>query len=164
MSKFNKQDVNKQIQLFRDAMRTMHIKKLAPDAIIPSKATDGSAGYDLYSYGSGSIDAGSQLLVDTKIAIAIPNEYCGFIWSRSGLSVKNGIETGAGVIDSDYRGELKVVLHNHSTTPFIFTKGTRIAQLVIAPLPKIIVNEVAEFDESKQTERGGGGFGSTGLF
>lgn len=153
-----------QTQIMKDVMRTMSVKKLAPDAIVPTKATEGSAGYDIYAYGSGVIPANSQALIDTKIAVSIPSGYGGFIWSRSGLSVKNSIETGAGVIDCDYRGEVKVVLHNYSNTPFTFEKGMRIAQLVIAPVPKINVIEVKKFDESKQNERGDGGFGSTGLF
>lgn len=161
MSCLNKPTPNKQTY---NKMLTLSVKKLALDAIIPLKATDGSAGYDLYAYESGVIPANSQTIVDTKIAVAIPKGFGGFIWARSGLSVKNCIETGAGVIDCDYRGEIKVVLYNHSNTQFAFAKGMRIAQLVIVPLPDIIVNEVAKFDESKQNERGAGGFGSTGLY
>lgn len=141
-------------------MTSIPVKKLEPDAILPTRATAGSAGYDLYSYQDGILLSGCQVLISTKIAMEIPNGYCGLIWPRSGLSVKKGIETGAGVIDSDYRGEVCVVLHNHSNETFIFKKGMRIAQLLITPIATPIILEIDSLNESK---RGDGGFGSTGL-
>ena len=135
------------------------VKKLEPDAKLPSRATTGSAGYDLYSYDDGMILPGCQALVSTKIAMKIPDGYCGLIWSRSGLSVKHGIETGAGVIDSDYRKDIGVVLHNLSNIPFNYTKGMRIAQLLITPIltPNIVCDDAVDFDDTKR-----GGYGSTG--
>jgi dUTP pyrophosphatase len=137
------------------------IKKLEPDAKLPTRATSGSAGYDLYSYDDGKISPGCQVLVSTKIAMKIPDGYCGLIWSRSGLSVKHGIETGAGVIDSDYRKDVGVVLHNLSNTTFNYTKGMRIAQLLITPIltPNIVCEDPDEFDDTKR-----GGYGSTGTY
>ena len=135
------------------------IKKLEPDAKLPTRATPGSAGYDLYSYDNGTISPGCQVLVSTKIAMKIPDGYCGLIWTRSGLSVKHGIETGAGVIDSDYRKDVGVVLHNLSNTSFNYTKGMRIAQLLITPILtlNIVCEDTDTFDDTKR-----GGYGSTG--
>jgi dUTP pyrophosphatase len=137
------------------------IKKLEPDAKLPTRATPGSAGYDLYSYDDGMISPGCQVLVSTKIAMKIPDGYCGLIWPRSGLSVRHGIETGAGVIDSDYRKDVGVVLHNLSNTSFNYTKGMRIAQLLITPIltPNIVCEDTDEFDDTKR-----GGYGSTGTY
>jgi dUTP pyrophosphatase len=139
----------------------LKIKKLEPDAIIPTKGTPGAAGYDLYSYEVGYILPRSHVMVSTKISMEIPDGYCGLIWSRSGLSVKNGIETGAGVIDADYRNEVKIVLHNHSTKPFKYEKGMRIAQILIMP---IISPDIEVIEQHTETTRGEGGFGSTGLY
>jgi dUTP pyrophosphatase len=137
------------------------IKKLEPDAKLPTRATSGSAGYDLYSYDDGKISPGCQVLVSTKIAMKIPADYCGLIWPRSGLSVKHGIETGAGVIDSDYRKDVGVVLHNLSNTTFNYTKGMRIAQLLITPIltPDIVCEDTDDFDNTNR-----GGYGSTGTY
>lgn len=134
-------------------MTTLKIVKLAEDAKLPTRATCGSAGYDLYSYDEGVILPGSQVLVSTKIAIAIPEGYCGLIWSRSGLSVKNGIETGAGVIDSDYRKDVGVVLHNFSRSPFSYKKGMRIAQILITSVAAPTICEVNTFDEANEAHK-----------
>jgi deoxyuridine 5'-triphosphate nucleotidohydrolase len=110
------------------------VKKLSDEATIPTRATGGSAGYDLYAHSSGEIKARTHGIVDTKIAMLIPKNNCGLIWPRSGFSAKHGIETGAGVIDSDYTGEIKVILHNHSDTIFKYEQGMRIAQILIQPV------------------------------
>ena len=140
------------------------VKKLSDNAHIPTIQTSGSAGYDLYSSIDGNIAENSRGLVSTDIIVKIPKNHCGLIWPRSGYSVKNGIETGAGVIDSDYEGEIKVLLHNHGNRNFEYTVGMRIAQLLIVPIatPNIIeVNEI--IPESDPNSRGTGGFGSTGM-
>tara|TARA_B110000238_G_C15974103_1_gene373066 strand:+ start:219 stop:650 length:432 start_codon:yes stop_codon:yes gene_type:complete len=139
------------------------IKKLASDSVIPTKGSLDSAGYDLYAYDDGSILPSSHSLISTKISMQIPKNYCGLIWSRSGLSSKHGIETGAGVIDCDYTGEIKVILHNHSSKIFYYTKNMRIAQIIITPYssPEIIILD--ETENHNESKRGDGGFGSTGL-
>lgn len=138
----------------------LQIAKVYDDAKVPTRGTPGSAGLDLYSYENGTILPRSRDTVDTGIRMKIPEHYCGMIWPRSGLSAKNGIETGAGLIDSDYTGSIMVILHNHTDIPFNFTKGMRIAQIVIMPYLSPEIEVVDKLDESK---RGEGGFGSTGL-
>jgi dUTP pyrophosphatase len=130
-----------------------------PNAIVPTRKTAGSVGYDLYSIGTFTLKAHSRKLIPTGIIIEFIHPYYGLIKSRSGLSVHNGIEAGAGVIDTDYRGEIHVLLHNFSNVDYEIIRGERIAQMLI-----LIMNEV-EFEVSQSadiTERGFGGFGSTG--
>jgi dUTP pyrophosphatase len=134
---------------------SLTIKKLACNAIIPTRATSGSAGYDLYAYTSGEIKARSRMIVDTKITMFFPKNHCGLIWPRSGLSAKHGIETGAGVIDSDYTGEIKVILHNHSDVVFKYESGMRIAQILIqnvVELKEIDTPELKEIDTPELKE------------
>jgi dUTP pyrophosphatase len=141
---------------------TVKYKKLSPDAILPSYGTEFSAGADIYALCSEpvTIEAGKTVLVHTGIALAIPDGFVGLIYARSGLASKKGLAPAnkVGVIDSDYRGEIMVALHNHSEQSVMIEQGDRIAQLVIAPY------YTARFEESdlSDTERGGGGFGSTG--
>jgi dUTP pyrophosphatase len=141
----------------------LKIKKLEDDALIPTRGTIDSAGYDLYSYDDGMILPFEQSLISTKISMQIPKNFCGLIWSRSGLSSKYGIETGAGVIDCDYTGEIKIILHNNSSKKFYYTKGMRIAQIIITPYisPKIII--LNNDQEHPKSNRGNNGFGSTGI-
>jgi len=145
-----------------DSADILLVKKLHPDAKLPMRQTTGSAGYDLYSLTDGIIIANSRLLIKTGIAIKLPSGTYGRIASRSGLSVKKGIEVGAGVIDEDYRYDVGVLLHNHGDTPFVFDKHTRIAQLIITPIVTPDVEEITEFEEDFENNRTGG-FGSTGL-
>ena len=134
--------------------------KTTANAIIPKKKSQGAAGYDIYCLDDIHIEPRSNRKCQTGISVTIPKGYEGKVSSRSGLSVDHMIECGAGVIDSDYRGEIGVVLYNHSDSPFEIEKGSRIAQLVIHKiLEDEIVEEVLEMNE---TERGSGGFGSTG--
>lgn len=130
-------------------------------ATTPTKGSALAAGYDLYASEDAVISAQGQGLVATDISIIVPIGTYGRVAPRSGLAVKHGISTGAGVIDADYRGEVKIVLFNHSTKDFEIKTGDRIAQLV---LEKIINAEIVEItqDELDATERGEGGFGSTG--
>lgn len=143
----------------------LKIKKLNENAVIPEMATSGSAGMDLRACITEDIiiNPGQRALISTGLAIALEsNAYVAYIYARSGLAVKSGITLAncVGVIDSDYRGELKVGLVNISDKPFTVSNGERIAQLVIAP---VIVPEVVEVDELDETERAAGGFGSTGI-
>lgn len=135
------------------------IKKLAKDAILPTRANKGDAGCDLYSYEDATIEAYSKVVVGTKIAIKFPTGHYGKISSRSGLSAKNSIEVGAGTVDIAYTGEIRVVLYNHSDTPYTVKKGDRIAQLILI---KISTPDIVEVEELDVTERGAGGFGSSG--
>ncbi len=137
------------------------LKKLDPRAIVPTHGTSASAGADLYALEAVTVPAGETVLVHTGIALAIPEGYAGFIYARSGLATKSGLAPAnkVGVIDADYRGEIMVALHNHSATPRTVEAGERVAQLVVAPFLR---TEFSLCDSLDDTERGAGGFGSTG--
>ncbi len=136
------------------------VKLLSKEATVPTKAHKSDAGWDLYASGlSQLIVPHKRKLVSTDISIAIPDGYCGLIWPRSGLSVKKGIGVLAGVIDSGYRGEIKVCLLNTSDTLAHIHPGDRIAQLIIQKVEDIEFLEVDKLDDS---DRGDGGFGSSG--
>ncbi len=144
-------------------MKINMIKK-RNNAIIPNRATEGSAGLDLYACIDEDIilKAGESKLVPTGIAVELPtNEMAAFIYARSGLSTKFGVTlaNGVGVVDSDYRGEIFVGLINLSTNDYIIKKNERIAQMIIMPICNVSIVEV---DKLKETTRGDGGFGSTG--
>ena len=144
---------------------TINVKRTNPYSILPRYATAGAAGMDLSACLMEEtlvLEPGQRALVPTGIAIALPSaDYVALIFARSGLGVKHGIalSNGVGVIDSDYRGELKVGLTNLSDTPYTIQPGDRVAQLAILPVTQPTVVQVAELDE---TDRGTGGFGSTG--
>jgi dUTP pyrophosphatase len=138
---------------------TLLVKRLNEHATLPARGSPLAAGYDLSSSEDVSIPKGTRGLVGTGIAFTVPHETYGRIAPRSGLAVKKGIQVGAGVIDRDYTGEVKVVLFNHGDEDFVIKKGDRIAQLIIE---KIEMPEVKLVDELLVTERGEGGFGSTG--
>ena len=145
-------------------MTTLKMKKVRPGANIPKRATPGSAGLDLCACTDEPtvLKAGERTVIPTGIAIAIENnEAAAFVYARSGLGIKHGISlsNGVGVIDSDYRGEICVGLINTSREDYTIEPGERIAQLVLAP---IIPAEPVEVEELDKTERGTGGFGSTG--
>ncbi len=142
----------------------LKIKKLRENAQIPFRATAGSAGMDLYACIDEPVTLalGEKAVIPTGIAIALPSPELGaFIFARSGLAIKHGIGllNAVGVIDSDYRGEVCVGVINQLTEPYTINPGERIAQLVILPVSLI---EPVEVDELDETERGAGGFGSTG--
>lgn len=141
----------------------LKIKRLSPDAKIPTYGSASAAGADLYALAVKEIEinAGETLLVHTGIAMQIPDGYVGLIYARSGLATKKGLAPAnkVGVIDSDYRGEIMVALHNHSDKAQKIENGERIAQIVIAPYLRAFFTESDTLDE---TERGEGGFGSTG--
>jgi dUTP pyrophosphatase len=128
---------------------------------LPAYATGGAAGMDVVSAEDVTIEPGARHAVTTGLALAIPPGYEIQVRPRSGLALKHGISVPntPGTIDSDYRGELKVILVNHGSEPFAIARGDRVAQLVLAPVTRAAWSEVADLDE---TQRGDGGFGSTG--
>lgn len=138
----------------------LRVQLLDNQARAPIRATGGAAGYDLVSVEGVTIEAGDRALIRTGLAIAVPPGTYGRIAPRSGLAVKHGIATAAGVIDADYTGEVKVLLMNHGKEAFSVTSGDRIAQLV---LERIETPPVEVVDRLDNTERGAGGFGSTGV-
>lgn len=143
---------------------TVKVKKLKENAVIPKRATDGSAGADLYAcIDEPVVIEPSQLVkIPTGIAIELQRKDLGaFLFARSGLGVKYGItlSNGVGVVDSDYRGEICVGLCNVSDKPYTIQPGERVAQMVIMP---VVLADFIEADELGDTQRGTGGFGSSG--
>jgi dUTP pyrophosphatase len=136
---------------------TLEIRVDGP-GVLPEYSTEGAAGADLRASEAVTLPAGGRAAVPTGIAVEVPAGYVGLVWPRSGLAVRHGIDTLAGVIDSDYRGEVKVVLINHGSEPFSIAAGDRIAQLLIQPVPRVRFTRAAV----GATARGSGGFGSTG--
>lgn len=144
---------------------SVKVKKLRPDAKLPVYATEGAAAADICYAGDGDvvIAPGETAMVPTGLSISPGRrDVAAFIYARSGLASKRGIAPAncVGVIDSDYRGEIKVALRNHSNEPFTVSPGDRIAQMTIAP---VIRAEFEETDELDDTRRADGGFGSTGI-
>ena len=141
----------------------MKVKKLRENAVLPKSATKGSAGMDLYAAIENEIvlNPGERVLIPTGFAAEIPEGTAGFIFTRSGLGIKKGIHVtnGVGVVDSDYRGEIHVGLHNISQEAYTIAPLERIAQMIIMPYFAVDVIEAEALDE---TDRGAGGFGSTG--
>ena len=137
------------------------MKRLHPDAVIPKAARRGDVAFDLYSVIDYKLEPGERYAVPTGIAVEIPQGYEGQVRPRSGLAMRDGITVlnTPGTIDCGYRGEVKTIIMNHGTTPFKITKGMRISQLAIRPVPDV---QFIEVDELSDTERGEGGFGSTG--
>lgn len=145
-------------------MSILKIKKVRDNARIPFRATDGSAGMDLYACidGAVTIQPHEIRLIPTGIAIALESpDYVAYLYARSGLAIKHGIAPAncVGVVDSDYRGEVCVGLVNQTEEAFTIEPDERIAQMVIAP---VVLPEIQVVDELDDTERGAGGFGSTG--
>jgi dUTP pyrophosphatase len=140
---------------------SLKVKKLCVDAIVPKKGSEFAAGYDLTSTEDIIIPPSNRALVSTGLSIEVPHGTYGRIAPRSGLAVRHGLGIGAGVIDRDYRGEVKVLVLNHNAyAPYTIRKGDRIAQLI---LECILCPDVVECDALDATERGEGGFGSTGI-
>ena len=141
-------------------MAPLGVKKLCYDAHLPTRGSDGAVGYDLYSSEDAIVPCqAGRALVSTGIALSIPDGLYGRVAPRSGLAVKHCINVGAGVIDPDYTGEVKVVLFNHGTEDFEIKKGERIAQVFLDRAETRIIEEIGLLEE---TLRGDGGFGSTG--
>lgn len=158
--------ITNQSQCINSNAPSLFIKKLHPNARLPSRQHPTDAGLDLYTIESGKIPANGKSIISTGIAIQMnglttnSQTLCMQIISRSGLSAKYSIEKGAGLIDEMYRGEIKIILYNHSNHDYYYKEGERIAQAIIMP---VILPEIIEVNELDNTKRGLGGFGSTGL-
>jgi dUTP pyrophosphatase len=142
-------------------MIRLPIRKLREDAVVPSRAYAGDAGLDLAACERVELPPGERALVGTGLAVAIPDGHAGFVQPRSGLAVKHGITivNTPGLVDSGYRGELKVILHNtDARETFVVEPGMRIAQLVVVEIPGV---DPVEVDELPGSERGARGFGSS---
>jgi dUTP pyrophosphatase len=145
-------------------MDTLKIKRLRPQAILPTRATAGSAGFDLYACLDApiTIPAGGRAAIPAGVAIAIGDPgVVALIFGRSGLGSKHGVvpANAVGVVDADYRGEIIATLANHGDVDFVIHHGDRMAQLLLVP---IFTPALIECDELDETARGAGGFGSTG--
>ena len=138
----------------------LRVKKIHPEARLPVYSHPGDAGLDLFSVVDDVLRAGEAKPIPTGIQMAIPEGYVGLIWDKSGISLQ-GVHRLAGVVDSGYRGEVRVVMANLGREPFVVRQGMKIAQLLIQPVQTV---EVVEAEELDVTPRGEGGFGSTGRF
>ena len=141
-------------------MSTLKFKKLIDGAILPSRGSEGACGLDIHSAEAIRIGSGERKGVRTGLSVAIPDGCYGRIAPRSGLAISHGIDTLAGVVDSDYRGELVCILINLGETPFEISPGARIAQLIIEKFDRLEPEWAAHLDT---TARDTGGFGSTGI-
>lgn len=143
-------------------MIELHVTRLREDAVLPAQAYTGDAGLDLASCEGVTLGPGERATVGTGLAVAVPEGYAGFVQPRSGLAARHGISivNAPGLIDSGYRGEVRVVLLNTDREqPFTVEPGMRIAQLVVLPVPEVELVEVTELPAS--AERGARGFGSS---
>ena len=140
-------------------MESLSFKKLDPEAVLPERASQSSAGLDLYSIEAVSLQPGERRLIRTGLAVAIPEGFYGRVAPRSGLAVKKGIDVLAGVIDADYRGEIGCLLYNTGNETITLPAQSKICQLIIE---KIITPTAVWVDGLSNTSRGSGGFGSTG--
>mgnify|MGYP001576273963 CR=1 FL=1 len=136
-------------------------QKISDDAIIPHYAYQGDAGIDIFSAEEIIIKAGERKNIRTGVKMELPEGFVGLVWDKSGLALKNGIKTMAGVIDACYRGEIGIVLINLSDQDYKIEKGQKIAQMLIQKVERA---EIEEAQELSETKRSSGGFGSTGLF
>jgi dUTP pyrophosphatase len=142
-------------------MIELPVRRLREDAVLPERAYAGDAGLDLTACERHELGPGERAVVPTGLSVAIPEGYAGFVQPRSGLAAKHGISVvnAPGLVDSGYRGELRVVLLNTDLEePFVVEPGMRIAQLVVLPVPEV---ELTEVDELPESERGVRGFGSS---
>jgi dUTP pyrophosphatase len=139
----------------------LKVKKLHPDAKIPNYANPGDAGMDLFAVEDDLIKAGERKVIPTGVAFALPKGTVGLVWDKSGIASKHGVTTLSGVLDEGYRGEIRVVMHNLSSNDFVIEKHMKLAQLLVH---KIESPEVMEVEELDSTDRGEGGFGSSGRF
>ena len=137
----------------------LRFKRLHPEARLPTRGSPLAAGLDLYSVERVTLRPGARAAVRTGLAVAIPSGFYGRVAPRSGLAVKSGLDTLAGVVDADYRGEILCALVNHGDVPVEIEPGARIAQLVVE---SIALPEAVWAEDLDETERGAGGFGSTG--
>ena len=134
------------------------VRLLHEGAKLPARGSEGAAGYDVSAVADGVVPARGRALVGTGIAVRVPPDHYARVAPRSGLTARHGIDVGAGVIDSDYTGEVKVALFNHGDEPFSFKAGDRVAQLIFERISTPELRVVAALED---TARGHGGFGST---
>lgn len=144
-------------------MPVMRVKRLTPNATIPTRGSEEAAGYDLYAAHDRTIPARSKALIKTDLAIAVPYGCYGRIAPRSGFAWKKHTDIGAGVVDSDYRGNVGIVVFNLSDKSVDVAHGERIAQLILERICFADIVEVGLDDELGETKRADGGFGSTGM-
>ncbi|MFA5934208.1 MAG: dUTP diphosphatase [Candidatus Paceibacterota bacterium] len=137
----------------------LKIKKIHPDAKVPTYAHHGDAGFDVYACEEAALEPGERRTIRLGIAIEIPHGYVGLVWDKSGLAKNHGIINLAGVIDSGFRGESMILLHNLSDKLYEIQKHDKIAQMLIQPVEIVEIEEAEELSESS---RGEGGWGSTG--
>jgi len=140
------------------------IKKLREDAVIPTKAYDHAAAFDLYSCEDKTLEPNEKYVFKIGISTIIPKGYCVVFKDKSGLAAKHGLHCLAGLIDEDYRGEYGVIMVNLGKEKVKISKGEKICQAMILPVPKVTIEEVQDFGEEAETARGKGGFGSSGRF
>jgi dUTP pyrophosphatase len=133
--------------------------QLSAAGTLPAYGSAAAAGADLTAAEGAVLPPGGRVAVGTGLVIALPPGHVGLVWPRSGLALRHGIDTLAGVIDSDYRGEVRVVLVNHGREPFSINRGDRIAQLLVQKIERV---EFVACETLEATARGAGGFGSTG--
>lgn len=138
----------------------LRVKKLSATAKLPSYANPGDAGLDIYADETVTLSPNEKKTIKTGIAFALPPNHVGLVWDKSGLASKFHLHTFAGVIDESYRGELQIVLGNFGTEPYTIEHGKKIAQLLVQPIAYVKVEETSDLPS---TQRGSGGFGSTGL-
>ena len=138
----------------------LKVKKLDPKAILPAKGSASAAGYDICALENSVVPAKGKACIPTGLALVVPEGNYARLAPRSGLASKNFIDVGAGVVDSDYRGEVKVLLFNFGSEDFPVSAGDRIAQCIIEKYTPTVMEEI---DELPSTQRGAGGFGSTGV-
>ena len=137
----------------------LQVKLLRGNVVLPARGSAGATGYDLCASSNCVIPSQGKGTVETGLAVSLPSGTYARIAPRSGLAIRNFIDVGAGVVDSDYRSEIKVVLFNHSAEDFVFQVGDRIAQVILERIETPQVKKVAALDD---TDHGAGGFGSTG--
>ena len=137
------------------------VRRLDPGLPLPGRAHPGDAGVDLYAAEAVALAPGERATVGTGVAVAVPEGYAGLVAPRSGLAQRHGLSivNAPGVVDAGYRGEIQVILINHGAGPVSLSRGERIAQLLVVP---VSARELLEVDELPPSERGAGGFGSTG--
>ncbi|MCK4337317.1 MAG: dUTP diphosphatase [Candidatus Aminicenantes bacterium] len=138
----------------------LKVKRIHEEAKLPIYGLQGDAGMDLFSVEDIVLEKGKAVPVPTGIQVAVPEGHVGLVWDKSGISLK-GVHRLAGVIDSGYRGEIKVVMINLGEEPFVINKGKKIAQMLIQPVLSVEIEETGDLGD---TTRGDGGFGSTGLY
>jgi len=140
-------------------MRFLHFKRLDPRAVLPRRGSAAAAGLDLYSIEALSLKPGQRAIARTGLAVAVPEGFYGRLAARSGLATKKGLDVLAGVVDADYRGEIGCLVYNAGSEVIELPEQSKICQLIIE---KIITPEAVWAEDLSETERGAGGFGSTG--